>query len=129
MAALLMVVLAVQTPVEQSHFDAERFQAFGASALQAFDDIDNTAAETSADRPMLVAIPVSADAHSTEAPSSASHHHHSDGPPLHGAASGAAEPTVSTVSGARFQVMNDHRAGLTANPQDRPPRPDLEHAA
>jgi len=128
-AALLMVVLAVQTPVEQAHFDAELFQGFSASAPQAFDNANQTVAGTSADRSIPVAISVLADAHPTEAPSSAPHHHHSDGPPLHGAASGAAEPTVSTVSGARFRLMNDHGSGLDDNPQDRPPRPDLEHVA
>ncbi|MGH1557381.1 hypothetical protein ACRAWD_05245 [Caulobacter segnis] len=124
-----MVVLAVQTPVEQAHFDAELFQTFVASAPDAPGDIDKPVAEGASGRPISIAIPVLADAHPTEAPTSAPHHHHSDGPPLHGVAPGAAEPTASTVLGARFRLMNDHGSGLGDNPQDRPPRPGLEHVA
>lgn len=128
-AILLMAVLAVQTPLEQAHLDAEQFLALDAGGAHASASVQTGVAEASLVHLVSVAIETATDPEATEAPASGPHHHHGDGPPVHGLASGAAAPTVSTLTADRFLLENDHRTGLTGNPQDRPPRPALEPTA
>lgn len=129
LAILLLTALAVQTPVEQAHLHAERFLALGASAPHASASIRPTVAEETPADLINVAIQPASEPHTSDAPASSPHHHHADGPPLHGLTSAAAGPTVSALSAALFQLENDYRAGLTGNPQDRPPRAHLEPIA
>jgi len=126
-AALLMVVLAIQTPLEQAHQLADRAQAASLSAQTPGLEAAASAATVSA-RAMLVEDHASSAPQSSEGAASGAHHHHADGP-LSGHDAGATGPGSAMTSAAQFQLENDHRVGLGANPQDRPPRPRLEPIA
>jgi hypothetical protein len=126
-AALLMAVLSVQAPAEQAHLDADVVQA--TSALNQAAEPPGAAAQDASTSLRQSAVQPPTDPHASEAPASGAHHHHADGPPLHDQAADADAPAVATTAAARFRLDNDHRAGLTGNPQDRPPRSDLEPIA
>lgn len=126
-AALLMAVLSLQAPVEQAHLDADFDQAASALIQAAEPAVVETQDASTSVRPSAVQTPT--DPHASEAPASGPHHHHADGPPLHDQVANANAPTIAATAAARFRLDNDHRAGLTGNPQDRPPRSDLEPIA
>jgi hypothetical protein len=103
MAALLMAVLALLMPVDRTHLGRTD------------------------DRVSAPSTPT--DLQTSESPASGAHQHHADGPSLFGSTAHAIEPTVSLAMVVRFHLTNDRSTGLTSNPQDRPPKPDLESIA
>jgi len=129
MAALLMALLAVQTPFEQAHLDADLFQAATTMIAQPPERVVGVTEDRASTPSPPSTVQSPTDHHTSQAPASGAHHHHADGPSLYGSAADATAPTVSLVRAGQFQLTNDHRAGLTGNPQDRPPRPALEHVA
>lgn len=123
MAALLMAVLALLMPVDRTHLDAD---LFGAAPSTIAEDPERPVGRTD-DRVSAPSTPT--DLQTSELPASGAHQHHADGPSLFGSTAHAIEPTVSLAMVVRFHLTNDRSTGLTSNPQDRPPKPDLESIA
>ena len=123
MAALLMAVLALLMPVDRTHLDAD---LFGAAPSTIAEDPERPVGRTD-DRVSAPSTPT--DLQTSESPASGAHQHHADGPSLFGSTAHAIEPTVSLAMVVRFHLTNDRSTGLTSNPQDRPPKPDLESIA
>lgn len=131
-AVMLMALLVVQAPVSTA--DHMLHAAGQAHAANAFADAlldpsehDHVSTISADDDQAASTDQAVSDQTPDDATSPGSHHHHHDGPSV--LASGLNLPIAWSSQVAAFKLDDDLRNGVSGFPQERPPKPDLEHTA